>query len=100
MTINDAKYYESNTATASDAQGNPTRNTETATHTSNGNESVTHTSNGNFEQKILSNQTIPVSPPDINTGIDQGIAPIILSPQTLLMPATKEAVADAELGGA
>ena len=49
-TINNAKYYESNTVTASDAQGDPTRNLETVTQTSNGNETVTHTSNRNFEQ--------------------------------------------------
>ena len=35
LTIKDAEYYESNTATASDAQGNITRNPETATHTRN-----------------------------------------------------------------
>ena len=34
LTINDAKYYESNTATASAVQGSITRNTETVTHTS------------------------------------------------------------------
>ena len=37
LTINNAKYYESNTAIASDAQGDFTRNPETTTHTSNGN---------------------------------------------------------------
>ena len=41
LTINNAKYYESNTATASDAQGDLTRNPET----------VTPTINGNFKQK-------------------------------------------------
>ena len=35
LTINDAKYYESNTATASDEQGDLTSNPETVTHTSN-----------------------------------------------------------------
>ena len=44
LTINDAKYYESNTATTSDAQGNLTNNPET----------ITHTRNRNFEQKLLS----------------------------------------------
>ena len=37
LTINDAKYYESNTATASDAKGDLARNPETVTHTSNWN---------------------------------------------------------------
>ena len=35
LTTNDAKYYESNRATSSDAQGDLTRNPETFTHTSN-----------------------------------------------------------------
>ena len=37
LTINDARYYESNTATASDTQGDLSRNPETVTHTSKGN---------------------------------------------------------------
>ena len=36
----------------------------------------------------------------MNPGIDQGVAPILLAPQTLLVPATKEVITDAELGGA
>ena len=36
LTINYSKYYESNTATASDAQGNLTSDPETVTHTING----------------------------------------------------------------
>ena len=51
LTINDAKYYESNTATASDTQCNLTQNLETVTRTSKGNEKFTHTNNRNFEQK-------------------------------------------------
>ena len=74
----------------SDAQVDLMRNLET----------VTHTSNGNFEQKLLSYRTIPVLPPEMNLGIDQGIAPIIFSSQTLLTPATKEVFVDAELGRA
>ena len=100
LTINDAKYYESNTATTSDAHSDITCNPEKFTHTSNGNETVTHTSNGNFEQQLLSNRTIPVLTLVMNLGIDQGTAPIILAPQTLLMTETKEVVADTEFGGA
>ena len=37
LTINDAKYYESNIETASDTQGDLTRNLETVTRTINGN---------------------------------------------------------------
>ena len=36
LTIDDAKYYESNTANTSDTQGDLTRNPETVTYTSNG----------------------------------------------------------------
>ena len=43
LKINDTKFYESNTATASDAQGDLKFNLET----------VTHTRNGNFEQNYL-----------------------------------------------
>ena len=35
LIINDAKYYESNSSTASDAQGDPARYPETINHTSN-----------------------------------------------------------------
>ena len=90
LKINDAKYYESNTAIASDAQGNPTRNEET----------VTHTNNGNFGLKLLSYWTIPALPLPTNPLIDQGIAPIVLMPQTFLTSATKEVVVDAASGGA
>ena len=99
MTINNAKYYESNTATAIDAQFDLTHNPEKVTHTSNMNETVTHISNGIFEQKFLINQTIPVLTPSINQGIYQGIALIILAPHTLLKLVMKKVVADAASGG-
>ena len=90
LTINDAKYYESNTSTASDAQGDLTHNPET----------VTPTSNGNFEQNILSNGTIPVVVLKMSPRIYQRIAPIVFAPQTLLTTATKEVVANMASGGA
>ena len=79
----------------SDAQGDLTRNMETVTNTRNCNETFTHTSNGDFEQKLLSNWTIPVVVPKINPRIDQRIAPIVLLPQMLLTPETNEVVAEA-----
>ena len=90
LTINNAKYYESNTVTVSDTQGDLACNPET----------INHTSNINFEQKLLSYQTTPVLSPPKNLSIDQGIATIILTPQTLLTPETKKIVADVVLGGA
>ena len=74
VTINNAGYYESITETTSDAHRILTLNLET----------VTHTCSGNFEQKLLSYWTIPLLPPLTNPGIDQGIAPTSLAPQTLL----------------
>ena len=59
---------------------------------------VTHTSNGNPEQKLLSNQTIPVVVPTMKPRIEQKIAPILVVPRTLLTPATKEAIVDAASG--
>ena len=100
LKINDAKYYESDTATASDAQGKPGHDPETVTHTRNGNEKFTHTCNENFEQKLLSNRTIPVVVPTMNPRIYQRIAPIVVAPYMLLTNATKKVVADAALGGA
>ena len=90
LTINDAKYYESNTVTVSDAQDDLTRNLET----------ITYTCNGNFEQRLLSYWTIPVLPPEMNPGIDQYIASTLLTIQTLLAPVTKEIAVDAVSGGA
>ena len=52
VTINNDEYYESQTATASDAQGDLIQNPETVTHTRNENKAVTHNSNGDFEKKI------------------------------------------------
>ena len=100
LTIIDTEYYVSNTSTASKPQGDLTRNTDTVTRTSNKNETNTHISNRNYEQKLLSNQTIPVFFPKTNLNIEQSIASILLEPQTLLTPATKEVSSDAELGGA
>ena len=66
LKINDVKYYESNTATASDAKGDITINTET----------VTHTINIIFEQTLLSCRNIPV----FTIPTKPGIAAIRLTP--------------------
>ena len=98
--INYAKYYESNTANVSDAQGNITCNPETVTHTSNRNETVTRTSNGNFEQQLLNNWTIPVLPLLMNKGVDKGIVMIVLAQHNLLATLIDYVVADKDSGGA
>ena len=100
LTINDAEYHESNTATASDAQGDLTHNPKTVTHTSNGKETFSDTSNGDCEQKILSNRTLPIVVPTMNPRIDNKISPIGGASQTLLTLKTKEVAADTVLFGA
>ena len=99
LTINYAKYYKSNTATANGAQGDHTYNPETVTHTRNGNETANHTINRNSELQILINWTIPVVVLMMNPKIEQMIAPIVLELQTLSTPATKDVVRDSALGG-
>ena len=92
MIINNAKYYASKSATASDLQDNLTHYSKTVTITRDGNDTVTHTRNRNFEHKLLSNQTLPVVVLKMNPRIDNRILPIGGAYQTLLMPVTKEAV--------
>ena len=61
LTINKAEYYDSNTATASDAQGNLTSDPKT----------FTQTRNIIFEPKLLSCRIIPIFPPTMNPGIEE-----------------------------
>ena len=100
LKINIAKYSESKISTASEPQGDITRNLETVTHTRNRNETVIHTNNRSFEQTLLSNQTIPVVLLTMNPRIDQRITPIVVAAHTLFTPVTKEVVAHTPLGGA
>ena len=65
--VNDAEYYESNTAKESSVQGYTTLNPEKVTHTSNRNETVTHNRNGNFEAKLFS------VVPTMNRGLTIGL---------------------------
>ena len=89
MRINNAIYYESDTPTTSNIQGNHTRNLKT----------VTHTRKGIFEKKKLSYQTILILPHTKNPGIDQVIAVIRLAPYTLVTLVTKEIIAGAASDG-
>ena len=52
MTINDARYYESESANANDSKGDPAKNPRIATHTSDGKKGqVTDTRHGDSQQK-------------------------------------------------
>ena len=50
LKINNAEYYESVTGTASDEQGDPTRDPKTVTHTSNVKEKVTKLATGSLNK--------------------------------------------------
>ena len=51
LTINNYKYYVSNSATASDTQDDRTRNSKTVTHTSNGKEKLQTPATGILNKK-------------------------------------------------
>ena len=84
MKINNDEYYESDKATVSDSQGDTTRDLNTITYTRNGKEKVTDTKDGNFEQKLLSNRTLPVVVLTVNPWIEPRTVPIVVVAQTLL----------------
>ena len=98
LTINDAEYYASKSATKNDVKGNPASNPKTVTHTSDRKGKVTDTSNGKIQQKLVGKQTLPVVVLMMNLSIEKRIAPIGGYYQTLLPPATKEVVEDAACG--
>ena len=98
LTINNAKYYASNSAITSDAQSNLTRDPKTFTHTRNGKEKVTDISNGDFEKKYWVTGPSLSSTPKTNPKIYNRIALIGGDSKTLLTSTTEEVVADAALG--
>ena len=77
--------YELNKVTKSDTQVDLNSNPDTVTYTRNGPDTVTHASNGILDEILLSCGTIGklyALPPPIN--------PIVLEPQTLMVPAEKQ----------
>ena len=100
LTINDAEYYVSNSATANDAKGDSSSDPKTVTYTSDGKGKVRDTSNGKFQQTLLSNHTLPAVYLAMNPRIDDRIATIGGASETLSKLARKEFVTDAECGSA
>ena len=71
LTINNDRYYESDSANVNDAKGDPASDLKVATHTIERNKrKVTDTSNGDLRKKILSNQTLPIITETIDPQID------------------------------
>ena len=80
LTINNAKYYELNTATTSDAQGDLPSKPET----------VTHTIKVVFKQRILSCRTIHIftSPTNPGTAVRRPPPPMILDLDAMISSST------------
>ena len=61
LTFNDNGCYEPDSAIANEAKGDTASNTKLASHTTDRKKiKVTDTSNRYFQQKILSNRTLPI----------------------------------------
>ena len=76
--------------TTGDAQDDLTSNPDTVTHTSNGPDAFTHTSNIILDGKLLRCRTIEEVPVHIHA-----LNPIVLAPQTLMMPTVHKISVDA-----
>ena len=75
LKTNDAGYYGSDSANANEARGNPASDQKLATHTSDGKKrKFMDTSNGYFQQKLLSNRTLPIITMTIGPRIDDMVA--------------------------
>ena len=76
LTINDAEYYVSKSATANDAKGDPASDLKTITHTNDGKVKFADNSNGILKQKLLSKRTLHVVVLTMNPRIGNRIVTI------------------------
>ena len=101
LTINDARYYESDPVNANDSKGNPTSDPKVATHTSDGKKrKVMYTINGDLQQKLLSNWNLLIITTKIDPQIDDRIETCGGTPHTLATPTTKEVIMNASCSSA
>ena len=95
LTINDAGYYESESANENNAKGDPASDPKVYTHTSDRNKiKVTGTSNGNLQQKLLSNRTLPIITTKIDPPILDRVETCGGTPHALATPTTKGVITD------
>ena len=95
LTINDAGYYESDSANANDTKIDPASNPEIATQTSDiKKRKVTDTRNRDFQQKLLSNRTLTIITATIDPRIDDMVATCGASPHKLATPQMTEVITD------
>ena len=99
MTINDTRYYESDSANANDAKDDPAINQKIATHTSDGKKrKVTDTSNGDLQQKILSNRNLLIITTTMDPRIDDGVTTCGAYPHKISTPLTLDVITDTACG--
>ena len=96
MTVNDAEYYESDSANANESKGDPASDPKIATHTSYvKKKKVTEISNRYLQQNILSNRTLPIIATSIYPWIDNRVATFGASPHKIATSQIMEVVSDA-----
>ena len=94
LTINDARYYNSEEY---DAENDPNSNPKVATHTSDGKKrkvTDTYTNNGKYPQKILINRTIPIITTPIDRWTTNGVAACRGTPHAHQMPTLNVIITD------
>ena len=93
LTINDAKYYNSD---ENEAEVHPKIDQKVATQTSEGNKrKVTGTTNENSPHNLLSNPTLPIITTGIDPQIPDGVATCGGNPHAHLTPTSKVVITDA-----
>ena len=96
LAINDAGYYESDSAKRNDAKGNPASDPKTVTYTRDVKKrKVTDNSNGYIQQKLLSNWTLLILTTTTDPWIDNRISTCSGNPHTIATHLTKEFITDA-----
>ena len=89
LTINDAEYYESDSANANDAKGNPSSDPKIATHTSDGKKrKVMDTSNRDLQRKLFSNRTLLIITTTMDPGMGDRAVTCRASPHNFVSPQT------------
>ena len=89
LTINDDEYYESDSANANDAKGNPASDPKIATHISGRKKrKVIDTINRYLQQKLLSNRTLPIITTTMDPGMGDRAVTCRASPHNFVSPQT------------
>ena len=95
LRINDAGYYESDSANANDEKGDPEIDPKRDTHTSDWMQiKVTDNSNGDLQQNILSNWILPIITSTVDPRIYDRVPTSVASTIKLAASRTTEVITD------